>query len=213
MSKYLYLVGSSVIKRWKSLQNEVLKDSTGIGPIDISPIPANNAPGLERGISNKKIFNFGISGLLTKNMLHNKYLKNLIIIESIIRRNQALEKFYPEYLIYYCGNNDLLHNINPNIIINNIKKFLLYTKEIFEHKTKIVYLSLLKSPKKYIIMHENLIDYINYNILLFCIKHNFIYVELNFLLNARNDYLKDGVHLSNKGYNKINNLLKIKNIL
>ena len=40
-----------------------------------------------------------------------------------------------------------------------------------------------------------------------------IYIELNFLLSAKNDYLKDGVHLTNKGYNKINNLLKFKKIL
>jgi len=176
MTKYIYLVGSSIVKQWSNISD----------------------------VSNKKIFNFGVSGFLTKSMLYKKYLKNLNIVNKSI--------IYPEYLIYYCGNNDLLHNINPNIVIKHIKTFLLYTQEMFEYKTKIVYLSLLRSPKKILQGYDELIDYINYHILLFCKLHNIIFVELNFLLNDRSDFVKDGVHLSNIGYNKVNNLLKIKKI-
>ena len=183
MTKYVFLVGSSIVQRWDNFSN----------------------------VSKKIIFNFGVSRFITNNILQKEYLKSLVVGKKYSNGIEHL--IYPEYLIYYCGNNDLLHDINPNIIIKNIKKFLLYAKKMFKDKTKIVYLSLLKSPKKYILGHENLIDYINYNILLFCNKHNFIYIELNFLLNAKNDYLKDGVHLTNKGYNKINNLLKFKKIL
>ena len=183
MKKYVFLVGSSIVQRWDNFSN----------------------------ISKKIILNFGVSRFITKNTIQKEYLKSLVV--GIKHSNGVEHIIYPEYLIYYCGNNDLLRDINPNNVIKNIKKFFLYAKRMFEDKTKIVYLSLLKSPKKYIIGHENLIDYINYNIFLFCKKHNFIYIELNFLLSAKNDYLKDGVHLTNKGYNKINNLLKIKNIL
>jgi len=183
MKKYVFLVGSSIIQRWNNISD----------------------------FSKKKIFNLGVSRFITKNILQKEYLESLVVAKKYNNGGEII--IYPEYLIYYCGNNDLLRDINPNTVIKNIKKFLLYAKKMFEGKTKLVYLSLLKSPKKYIIGHENYIDYINYNILLFCKKHNFIYIELNFLLNAKNDYLKDGVHITNKGYNKINNLLKIKNIL
>jgi lysophospholipase L1-like esterase len=58
---------------------------------------------------NEEVINMGKSGLVTANL--PKYLEKIPSIN-------------PEYIFFYCGGNDLLHNVNKNDIVNNLQSFL-----------------------------------------------------------------------------------------
>jgi lysophospholipase L1-like esterase len=140
---------------------------------------------------NEEIINMGTSGLKTSNL--PKYLEKIPSIE-------------PEYIFFYCGGNDLLHNVNKNDVVNNIKMCLdnLLTKF---PKSKIIVISLIKSP----IMYNGKIrdiDYINNGIRKYSNNHsNTIYVNVNKILSKKEFFMKDGLHLNDLGYEKMNTKL------
>jgi len=86
-------------------------------------------------IENYNVINSGISGLMTSQLNMNN-------------------NYEYDYMIFYCGNNDLKKNIDKKQIVANIEKFIYEFKKKFPN-TNIIILSILFSPKN----HElNLID-------------------------------------------------------
>jgi len=159
------LFGSSIITNWRSF---TLKND------------------------DEEIFNKGISGLHTKELLSNK------IADFLFTQTP------PNYLIFYCGTNDIVSNVNPLEIIYNLQKFLQKLTSLFQNTTIIV-LSLLKSPKLIEFGKTNQIDFINTSLRKLSKQHNNLtFININLLLDE-NCFLKDGLHLSRSGYRKINN--------
>jgi len=158
-------------------------------------------------VSKKPIINLGIGGLITEQILDKSYLTNLGMIKI------------PKSIIYYCGNNDLLHNISPKQIVKNITTFFAQIQKTHRAQsqshshTQFIYLSLTKSPKKYEQHLQTAIDYINHQIYMFCVQHQILYIDTNKLLTCQTDFLKDGVHLSSRGYTKLNNVLLSSQII
>jgi lysophospholipase L1-like esterase len=138
--------------------------------------------------TNEEVINMGKSGLVTTNL--PKYLEKIPSIE-------------PEYIIFYCGGNDLLHDVNKNDVVNNLQSFLddLLTKF---PKSKIIVISLIKSP----IMYNGkikIIDYINNGIRKYSNNHsNTTYVNVNRILCNKDFFMEDGLHLNDLGYEKMN---------
>ena len=141
---------------------------------------------------NEKIINKGISGLHTKELLSEKVIDIL-----------SMEKT-PNYLIFYCGTNDIVSNVNSLEIVYNLQKFLQkLTKTL--HNTTIIVLSLLKSPKLVQYGKTNQIDFINSSLRNMSKQiENMAFININLLLDDK-CFLKDGLHLSRIGYKKINN--------
>jgi lysophospholipase L1-like esterase len=138
-------------------------------------------------IQNYEIVNVGLPSLITPNL-------NTIMIEN--------ESY--NYMIFYCGNNDLKKNINKNEIVTNIKNYIYDFKHNFV-KTNIIILSILTSPKNYELELIDDIQYINYELE----KINDIYyLDITTELLDKN-YYYDDVHLNIDGYTKLNTILNI----
>ena len=141
--------------------------------------------------TNEEVINMGKSGLVTSNL--PKYLEKIPSIN-------------PEYILFYCGGNDLLRKFDKTNILNNLQSFLddLLTKF---PKSKIIVISLIKSP----IMYNgkiNDIDYINNSIRKYSNNHsNTIYVNVNKILSKKEFFMEDGLHINEMGYEKMNNKL------
>lgn len=153
--------------------------------------------------TNENIVNKGISGLHTKELLSNTVMRFLELQPQ------------PNYLIFYCGTNDILSNVTSLEIAYNLQKFLQKITKLYP-TTKIVVLSLLKSPKLVEFGKTNQIDYVNTTLRKICKKmNNMVFVNINLLLDDNNNtnntnnkhFLKDGLHLSSLGYKKINSKL------
>ena len=96
---------------------------------------------------NEEVLNMGKSGLITSNL--SSYLDKIPDIT-------------PEYIIFYCGTNDILRSFNKNDIVNNLQLCLDNLLKKYPDSIIIV-ISLIKSP----IMYNgklNEIDYINNSI-------------------------------------------------
>jgi lysophospholipase L1-like esterase len=143
---------------------------------------------------NEKIVNKGISGLHTKELLSEKVIDIL-----------SMEKT-PNYLIFYCGTNDIVSNVNSLEIVYNLQKFLQKLAKTL-HNTTIIVLSLLKSPKLVQYGKTNQIDFINSSLRKLSKQYeNIVFININLLLDDK-CFLKDGLHLSRTGYRKINNTI------
>lgn len=140
---------------------------------------------------NEEVINMGKSGLVTTDL--SKYLEKIPSIK-------------PEYIIFYCGGNDLLGNINEKNIVNNIE-LCLDDLLIKFPKSKIIVISLIKSP----IMYNGkikIIDYINNSIRKYSNNHsNTIYINVNKILSKKEFFMEDGLHLNTIGYEKMNTKL------
>lgn len=145
---------------------------------------------------NENIDNKGISGLHTKELLTDKVMRSLSLDE------------HPNYLIFYCGTNDIVSNVTTLDIAYNLQKFLQKIAKMYPNTT-IVVLSLLKSPKLVEFGKTNQIDFVNTALRKFCKKmENMVFININLVLNDSNKYfLKDGFHLNSIGYKKINSKL------
>jgi lysophospholipase L1-like esterase len=148
-------------------------------------------------IKNEQIINRGISELTTTDLLSSKYFD---YITSGIRRP-------PKYIIFYCGINDVFDNIANKTIIKNTRIFLQELHKIFP-SSKIIVISLIKSPKTYNVNKTEDVDYINNRIRDYCsIKTPYLhYVNVNRELQSltTNYFMNDGFHLHEIGYEKIN---------
>jgi lysophospholipase L1-like esterase len=158
---------------------------------------------IKKYFPNKKIKNIGINGLITEKILSNftYYIKKII-------------KYRPCYIIYYCGGNDVMKNINGSKIYNNIKSFYYKIKEKLnksDYFPRIIIISIIKSPKKKRYIHQiKKINNINQKLYLFCKKKNISYVNINKELKNKIYYTEDMNHLNNNGYNQINKKINKK---
>lgn len=141
--------------------------------------------------------NLGVSRFKTDDIIKSNYL-------------DLIEKFNPKYIIYYCGGNDIEKKIQVNNIIINIVKFIKFVYNNFNPDVKIIFISIIISPKKIKNQLESKINLLNKMIEKICLKINksfrsnkLIYFEINDLLND-SDYTKDLNHLLSKAYDKIN---------
>ena len=149
-------------------------------------------------IKNDQIINRGISELTTTDLLSTKYTD--YITNGI--------KQQPRYIIFYCGINDVFDTVyNNKTIVKNTRIFLQELHKIFP-SSRIIVISLIKSPKTY---KENKIEdvnYINNRMRDFCsIKTPYLhYVNVNRELQSltTNYFMNDGFHLNELGYEKIN---------
>ena len=147
---------------------------------------------------NEQIINRGISELTTTDLLSSKYFD---YITSGITRP-------PKYIIFYCGINDVFDAVyNSKTIIKNTRIFLQELHKIFP-TTRIIVISLIKSPKTYNANKTEDINYINNRMRDFCsIKTPYLhYVNVNRELQSltTNYFMNDGFHLNEIGYEKIN---------
>lgn len=147
---------------------------------------------------NVQIINKGISELTTKSLVLTKYTD---YITSGITR-------HPKYIVFYCGINDVFDTVyNNKTIIKNVRVFLTELHKIFP-SSKIIVISLIKSPKTYKESKTEDINYINNRLRDFCsIKTPYLqYVNVNRELTSStiNYFMNDGFHLNEIGYEKIN---------
>jgi len=148
-------------------------------------------------LKNQQIINRGISGLTTSSLLSSNYVD---YITSGITRN-------PKYIVFYCGINDVFDNMENKTIIKNTRVFLTELHKIFP-TTRIIVISLIKSPKTYNAKKIEDVNYINNRVRDFCsIKTPYLhYVNVNKELQSltTNYFMNDGFHLNEIGYEKIN---------
>ena len=146
---------------------------------------------------NEQTINRGISELTTTDLLSTKYTD---YITSGIKQQ-------PKYIVFYCGINDVFDNIANKTIIKNTRVFLTELHKIFP-TTRIIVISLIKSPKTYKESKTEDVNYINNRLRDFCsIKTHYLhYVNVNKELTSstNNYFMNDGFHLNEVGYEKIN---------
>jgi lysophospholipase L1-like esterase len=144
-------------------------------------------------IKNYNIINNGILGLTVNKMLSKSFLNKYIISNN---------KY--DYMIFYCGNNDLKQDISRKEIVKNIKIFINTFQELYP-TTKIIIISILLSPKNYELNLANDIQFINQHLKKIT---NILFINVNRELSHEKYYIKDNVHLNNIGYDKLNNILE-----
>ena len=131
-----------------------------------------------------------MGGYLTSNMISNIYLK-------------MVYKYKPKNVIYYAGGNDIKKYINSNIIYKNMVSF--YEKINNNNFINFIFISIIKSPKKRLFPKQIIeIDYVNNLIKKFCNENNITYINVNKELKNKKYYEDDMNHLTDEGYNKIN---------
>ena len=146
-------------------------------------------------LENEYIINKGIDGLPVSSLSsnYNKILKKI--------KN-------PDIIIFYCGGYDILHNLDSKKnIYKNIIDFIENINNIYDKKVNIIILSILKNKKIEKIDKIKEVNYVN-NKLKNKVKDekNIKYININFLLKNINDNFKeDMIHLTEIGYEKINN--------
>jgi lysophospholipase L1-like esterase len=151
-------------------------------------------------LKNEHVINRGISELTTTDLLSNKYFD--YITNGI--------KQQPKYIVFYCGINDVFDNdnvYNNKTTIKNIRVFLQELHKIFP-SSKIIVISLIKSPKTYKESKIQDINYINNKLRDFCsINPPYLhYVNVNKELHSltTNHFMNDGFHTNDLGYEKMN---------
>jgi lysophospholipase L1-like esterase len=134
--------------------------------------------------------NMGKSGLVTSNLV--SYLEKIPPMNS-------------EYIVLYCGGNDVVQNVDKNAITNNILLGIEHLSKRFP-KSIIIIISLLKSPSMKDKIAE--IDYINNNVRKYTkTLENVTCINVNRELSNPKYFQKDGMHLNTPGYEKMNNKL------
>lgn len=137
--------------------------------------------------------NRGLRGLTTSELFSNQYTNH---ITKGIRQD-------PAYIIFYCGINDIFDKVGNRIIVTNLRMFLEQLIDLFP-KSKIVFLSLIKSPKTYTEKKISDIDYVNNHMRVVCsgLGNQIQYVNINRGLSERH-FMDDQFHLNETGYEKI----------
>jgi len=144
----------------------------------------------------KTIKNNGISGLLTNDLFKTR-----------------LDFSGPKYIIYYCGGNDLRHNISPYIIIHNTNKYLEFV--ITKYPNTIFILLSIFMSNTIIKDIQNEVNIINkwYRVISNKYQNNIIYLNVNQIINNNKTidyYDSDGIHLNHIGYDKLKNIIESK---
>jgi len=155
----------------------------------------NRWKNIEKKFCDKKIINLGGGGMKTHELLEDLYFNKIL-------------NYNPKYIIYYCGGNDIQKNFIKEYIYNNIKLFYSKINSIYGSNVKIIFLSIIKSPKKRIEKKIDNIDYVNNKIKNLCKNNNSVYLNINRELEDIKFYKIDMNHLKIIGYNKINEKLE-----
>lgn len=136
---------------------------------------------------NKNIINSGISGNLTKDILNNM--------------KKRVYNYNPSVVFLLIGVNDVNKDVNPNEIISNIKNIIKGIKE--NRSLATIYVeSIYPTGSK---ERNEIIIKVNTEIEKFCKEQKITYINLyDNLVNKDKvidgKYTKDGIHLSDEGY-------------
>jgi len=148
---------------------------------------------------NELVINRGVSKLTTSSLLTNNYFD--FITNGINNKQQ------PKYIVFYCGINDIHANVENKQIINNSRLFLHKLHKTFTN-SRIIVISLIKSPRIYKEKKIEDVNYVNNKIRDYCsIKTPYLhYINVNKELNSStiNYFMNDGFHLNELGYEKMN---------
>ena len=145
------------------------------------------------------IANHGISRLTSNMLLTPKYI-------SCFNNNN----YSPKFIVFYCGNNDLFLGVDKKVVCNNIRQFIDILIGLYPN-TKIIIISIIKSPRNKELMLLQSIDYINSylsNIRSNCSSSTFsnvFYININ--RQIHNHYDSDNIHLNAKGYDIVSRIL------
>ena len=134
-----------------------------------------------------EIINKGVEGLITSN-LHKININNDTY----------------DYMVFYCGNNDLKQNIDKTEVVITIENYLHEFTQKFMN-TQVIVLSLLSSPQNHKLQLIDDIHYINQKMK---DNNNVTYIDVNNELLDQKYYFDDGVHLNYLGYRKLNSILE-----
>jgi hypothetical protein len=149
---------------------------------------------IKKTFPSKKIVNIGEGGKKTHELLYDEYINRIL-------------RYKPKYIVYYCGGNDINKNFVKETICENIKLFYNKIMDNYKNKINIIFVSIIKSPKKKLDNKLEQIDYVNNYIKKLCNNKNSLYVNVNKELNNIVYFKSDLNHLKYTGYNKINDKL------
>lgn len=142
------------------------------------------------------IINKGISRLVTKNLLSKKYLNKLHLNKN------------PKYILIYIGGNDMqytndkldIDNVYLDKSLNNVSVFINILRKMFNN-SKIIFISVIKSPYMYENNKIKNINYFNKKLSKICkLEKNVIYVNVNRYLDNKMIFYDDKIHLNEHGY-------------
>jgi lysophospholipase L1-like esterase len=142
------------------------------------------------------IINKGISRLVTRNLLSKKYLSKLYL------------RKHPKYIVIYIGGNDMqytndkldIDNVYLDKSLNNISVFINILQKMFNN-SKIIFISVIKSPYMYENNKIKNINYFNKKLSKICkLEKNVIYVNVNRYLDNKMIFYDDKIHLNEHGY-------------
>lgn len=139
---------------------------------------------------NKNIINSGNSGNLTKDILNNM--------------KKRVYNYNPSVVFLLIGVNDVNKDVDPNEIIDNIKKIVMNIKE--NRSLATIYVeSIYPTGNK---ERNDIITKVNNEVEKFCKKEKITYIDIyKDLINddkvIDGKYTKDGLHLNEEGYNLV----------
>lgn len=144
---------------------------------------------------NKNIVNSGISGNLTKDILNNM--------------KKRVYDYNPSVVFLLIGVNDVNKDVDPDEIIDNIKKIITNIRENRNLATLYVESIYPTGSKE----RNDIIIRVNKEVEKFCNEKNITYIDLYKELVNKDDvidgkYTKDGIHLSDEGYKLVTDKLK-----
>ena len=138
------------------------------------------------------IVNHGISRLTTEKLLDPAYISSIT------------NNFIPSCIVFYCGNNDLIRDVDKKIICENIGKFLIMISSIYP-RSKIIVIGLLLSPLLVGLKKTYDISYINSYLRGFSLQR-VSYININ--KQVYRHYDADNIHLNKTGYAILNQILQ-----
>lgn len=151
--------------------------------------------------------------------------KNLQCFDAVVNcgisrltTNELMEYFdhlpnvSPKYILVWIGMNDLINTRNqPKQIIENIQQFTELLLEKYP-KSRIIVLSILKSPKIYDLHKDKTVDYINRTLNVYYMAKNNKFISfqnINRYLRDDKYYGVDRFHLNSLGYGILNDRMVI----
>lgn len=135
----------------------------------------------------------------------NRAFGGSTLLDVIRYRDDIINKYNPERIVIYCGENDVAFSetVTGKIVFDRFKVLHQHIREKFP-KTDIYYVSLKPSPSRWS-MRQRMID-ANKLIKRFCKKQNhtyFISIWDQMLENSKpisSIFLEDSLHMNAKGY-------------
>lgn len=162
---------------------------------------------LDKYYHGKKVVNSGGDGNTTSDILNDM--------------NERIYRYNPSKIFILIGTNDIIYDKTKDEIVDNIEKIIegiqknrptckIYLESIYpinDTKDKKISMEMVKNRT------NKLINEINKEIEKTCNQLNVTYIDVhNELINKEGrlkiEYTKEGLHLSEKGYDKVTNIIK-----